>query len=96
MKRVYKKYRDLGVRFQIKKPDGTIAHNYQKKQSVANYCAKIPQETLNKGVVVTIVYQKDVTNSATFYDLASLKKCMNDWTEPDLIQYCTGEGWETC
>lgn len=92
-KRTRNMYRDTNIYFSIKPADGTKYPPFKKKERVLSELSRLNDKTWRLGVDVAVHYQRGVENSATFYDMTSLKCCLRDWLEPSQVQYSCGEGW---
>lgn len=92
-RRSIKTSRQLGVKMFVKLPHGETIPWTSKKTKLAQTLARITEKQWAKGVSVTVKYQKDVTNGATFYSKEAALKQVTIWLEPSLVEYATDNNW---
>lgn len=92
-KRGQKFKRDLGVFLRLYDENGSLVISCTKNASLLNSCAGFVEKQWNKGVKVSIVYQRGVENSGTFHNKTQILNFLRVCLEPDLVEYCTGAGW---
>lgn len=93
MRRTAKTTRQAGVKIFAKLSDGTKLPWTGKRAKMYETLAQLTEKQWYNGVDVSVVYQRDVTNGGTFYNLEKVKQQLPTWLEPDLVEYCTTGEW---